>query len=103
MIASLLQDFWQHRIAVRVRQMQLMSPMLGGKHPGEQAHLRWQAPAARRNGLFVDHAFSSNGVNMGRRGAGVAIAREALGSGSIQEQDDDVRYVWHQTIIPSQR
>ena len=88
---------------VRVRQVKLMGTVLGGKHPGEQGYLRWQAPATRRNGLFVDHAFSSNGVNMGRRGAGVAIAREALGSGRIQEQDDDVRYVWHQTIIPNQR
>src|SRR5712691_4595571 len=102
-IASLPQHFWEQRIAVRVRQVKLMGTMLGGKHAGEQGYLRGQAPAARRNSLFVDHAFSRNGVNMGRRGAGVAITREALGSGSIKEQDDDVRYAWHQTIIPNQR
>ena len=73
-IASLPQDFREHRIAMRVRQVEFMGTVFRRKHPGEQRHLRRQAPAARRNGLFVDHTFGSQSINMRRCGAGVAIA-----------------------------
>lgn len=38
-----------------------MGTVFRWKHPSEQCHLRWQAPAARRNSLFIDHAFGGKG------------------------------------------
>src|SRR5215510_13390814 len=77
-----------------------MGTVFRRKHPGEQRHLRRQAPAARRNGLFVDHTFGSQGIDMWRCGAGVAIAGKALRPGGIQQQKNDVRRMWHQAIVP---
>jgi hypothetical protein len=75
-----------------IEEVEFMRAMFSGKHAREQRHLRWQAPTAWRNGLFIEHSLGRHGINMWRRGAAVPIAREVLRSGSIDQQNEDV---WH--------